>query len=150
MSKEEQSAYFSESERLTILHKVKYPYWSHQMNYVSIYHASYALLHWWWSIHRKNVFVLFRVRKGRRTKVELVLQSPILPCLIQETRHKYFKVLTPSQIWRSHPSSMEPTFQILPHRGPSFHMIFHRDHTCGILTRRVPFFKIIFRRGPAC
>lgn len=47
MSKEEQSAYFSEAERLTILHKVKYPYWSHQMNYVSTYHASYASLHWW-------------------------------------------------------------------------------------------------------
>lgn len=47
MSKEEQSSYFSESERLTILHKVMYPNWSHQMNYVSIHHASYALLHWW-------------------------------------------------------------------------------------------------------
>ncbi|XP_029696663.1 transcription factor 7-like 1-A isoform X2 [Takifugu rubripes] len=33
MSKEEQSSYFSESERLTILHKVMYPNWSHQMNY---------------------------------------------------------------------------------------------------------------------
>lgn len=47
MSKEEQSSYFSESERLNILHKLMYPNWSHQMNYVSIQHASYASLHWW-------------------------------------------------------------------------------------------------------
>lgn len=35
MSKEERAAYFNEAERLSALHKQKYPNWSNQVNYVS-------------------------------------------------------------------------------------------------------------------
>lgn len=35
MSKEERSTYFTEAERLSIQHKMKYPNWSNQVNYVS-------------------------------------------------------------------------------------------------------------------
>lgn len=35
MSKEERSTYFNEAEQLSRLHKLKYPNWSNQVNYVS-------------------------------------------------------------------------------------------------------------------
>lgn len=35
MPKEERSTYFNEAERLSALHKQKYPNWSNQVNYVS-------------------------------------------------------------------------------------------------------------------
>lgn len=42
MSKEQCATYFHEAEQLSTLHKLKYPNWSYQINYVSIRTYKYA------------------------------------------------------------------------------------------------------------